>query len=156
MNLEIKLQADFWNKSPDIVCKLNNKQIAEIQDFEHMQEKKINVDVDVNDGENQLVIERANKPVKDTVIVNNEIVKDSKVKIMDISIDNISIEPLLDEKGIFYPIYPEPWQSQQKALGKSLPEHLTYSRTLHHNGAWKIKFDNPIHVWFFQNINVKI
>mgnify|MGYP001393094134 FL=1 len=43
MNLEIKLQADFWNKSPAIFCKLNNKQIAEIQDFEHMQEKSINI-----------------------------------------------------------------------------------------------------------------
>jgi|TARA_B110000858_G_C17786749_1_gene467653 hypothetical protein len=155
MRIDIILQANFWNKSPSISIKLDNKIIENITNFVDKQKTNISFDVDVKEGEHELAIERQNKTTKDTLLKNSKIIKDSTIDILDIVIDEISIEPLLD-KAKFFPQYPEPWLSQQKQIGKEPPVAHDYCRTLHHNGKWKLNFANPVHVWFFQNINVQI
>ncbi len=155
MKFDIQLQANFWNSSPSIIVKLNNKNIQTFNNFVSEQKINITFDTDLEDGEHQLVIERVNKPTKDTVIEDSKIVKDSTVQIIDVVIDKISIDPLLDHAN-FFPKYPEPWLSQQKQAGNEPPVSYNYCRTLHHNGQWKLNFSNPVHIWFFQNINVQI
>jgi len=155
MKFDISLQANFWNESPLVLIKLNNKIIKNITNFVDKQKTNISFDVDIDEGEHQLVIERQNKTVEDTVLENSEIIKDSIIGIVDVMIDTISVNTLLDQAK-FFPEYPEPWSSQQKQLGKELPESYNYCRTLHHNGEWKLNFANPVHIWFFQNINVSI
>lgn len=155
MKIDLTLQANFWNRSPSILVKLDNKVIKEFSNFVDNQKTPITFDAELEDGEHQLVIERINKTTKDTIIEDDKIVKDSTVEIIDVVIDKISIEPLLD-KAFFYPQYPEPWLSQQKQLGKEPPIKYDYCRTLHHNGEWKLNFTSPIHVWFFQNITLEI
>jgi len=155
MKFDISLQANFWNESPVVLIKLNNKIIKNITNFVDKQKTNISFDVDIDEGEHQLVIERQNKTVEDTVLENLEIIKDSIIDIVDVVIDKISVGTLLDQ-ATFFPKYPEPWISQQKQLGKELPESYNYCRTLHHNGEWKLNFANPVHIWFFQNINVSI
>lgn len=155
MKIDLTLQANFWNRSPSIIVKLDNKIIKEFNNFVAKQKTDITFDAELEDGEHQLVIERVNKTTKDTIIEDNKIVKDSTVEIIDVVIDKISIEPLLD-KAFFYPQYPEPWLSQQKQAGKEPPIKYDYCRILHHNGEWKLNFTSPIHVWFFQNITLEI
>ena len=93
--------------------------------------------------------------MKDTVLEDSKKIKDSTNDIVDIVIDNISIEPLLG-KATFFPQYPEPWLSQQKQIGKEPAIKYNYCRILHHNGEWKLNFTSTIHVWFFQNISLEI
>lgn len=155
MKIDLILQANFWNKSPSILVKLDNKIIKNFNDFVDKQKTNISVDIDAEEGEHQLVIERQNKPVKDTVLEDSKIIKDSTIDIVDVVIDDISIEPLLG-KAIFFPQYPEPWLSQQKQIGKEPAIKYDYCRILHHNGEWKLNFTSPIHVWFFQNISLEI
>ena len=155
MKIDFILQANFWNKSPSILIKLDNKIIKNFDDFVDKQKTNISVDTDIEEGEHRLVIERHSKPVKDTVLEDSKIIKDSTIDIVDIVIDNISIEPLLG-KATFFPQYPEPWLSQQKQIGKEPAIKYNYCRILHHNGEWKLNFTSPIHVWFFQNISLEI
>tara|TARA_B100001094_G_C18156171_1_gene786584 strand:- start:1576 stop:2043 length:468 start_codon:yes stop_codon:yes gene_type:complete len=155
MKFDLTLQANFWNTSPSILVKLDNKIIKEFNSFVDKQKTTISVEVNAEDSEHQLVIERQNKSIKDTVLNDSKIIKDSTINIEDVVIDNISIEPLLD-KAFFYPQYPEPWLSQQKQIGKDPPIKYDYCRILHHNGEWKLNFTSPIHVWFFQNITLEI
>ena len=155
MKFDIQLQANFWNRSPSIVVKLNNKIIETFDKFVDKQKTNISFDAELDDGDHQLVIERINKTTKDTVIEDSKIVKDSTVEIIDVIIDKISIDPLLDHAN-FFPEYPEPWLSQQKQAGNEPPVSYNYCRTLHHNGQWKLNFSNPVHIWFFQNINIQI
>ena len=107
MQFDITLQTNFWNKSPDVVIKLDENPITEVNNFVNNQKKSIKFDFDVTEGEHQLTIERKNKTPKDTVLKDSKIIKDSTVELLDIVIDRISIEPLLD-KGNFFPKYPEP------------------------------------------------
>ena len=155
MKFDLTLQTNFWNTSPSILVKLDNKIIKEFNSFVDKQKTTISVEVNAEDSEHQLVIERQNKSIKDTVLNDSKIIKDSTINIEDVVIDNISIEPLLD-KAFFYPQYPEPWLSQQKQIGKDPPIKYDYCRILHHNGEWKLNFTSPIHVWFFQNITLEI
>ena len=155
IKFDITLQANFWNKSPEILVLLNDNLVAEENNFSNDQNKKISFESDVEEGPQNLTIRRLNKPVKDTELQDNKIVKDSVVTISDIIIDRISMEPWID-KGFFFPKYPEPWLSQQKHIGKEPPEKYDYCRTLHHNGDWKLDFGYPVHIWFFQNIHVEI
>jgi hypothetical protein len=155
MKFDIQLQANFWNRSPSIVVKLNDKIMETFDKFVDKQKTNISFDAELDDGDHQLVIERINKTTKDTVIEDSKIVKDSTVDIIDVIIDKISIDALLD-KAIFFPKYPEPWFSQQKQLEKEPSASYNYCRTLHHNGEWKLDFANPVHIWFFQNITLEI
>jgi hypothetical protein len=155
MKFDIQLQANFWNRSPSIVVKLNDKIMETFDKFVDKQKTNISFDAELDDGDHQLVIERINKTTKDTVIEDSKIVKDSTVDIIDVVIDKISIDALLD-KANFFPKYPEPWVSQQKQIGKEPSASYNYCRTLHHNGEWKLDFANPVHIWFFQNITLEI
>jgi len=155
MKIDLTLQANFWNTSPSISIELDNKVIREFNNFVDKQNTIISIETDIKDGEHQLVIEQQNKLIKDTVLEDSKIIKDSTINILDIVIDEISIEPLLDHAN-FFPKYAEPWLSQQKQIGKEPPASYNYCRTLHHNGEWKLDFANPVHIWFFQNINVQI
>ena len=155
MKIDLHLQANFWRNSPSILIKLDNKIIENITNFVDNQRTTITFDAELDDGEHQLIIERQNKTTKDTLLKNSKIIKDSTINILDIVIDEISIEPLLDHAN-FFPKYAEPWLSQQKQIGKEPPASYNYCRTLHHNGEWKLDFANPVHIWFFQNINVQI
>ena len=132
MLFDIDLQANFWNESPCILIKVNNKLIVEIKNFIDNQERNIKFDAETND-KNQLIVERINKSTKDTVVKNSKVIKDSLITITDIKIDKVSIKPLL-HKGQFFPKYPEPWLSQQKELGTVPPTMYEYCTTLHHNG----------------------
>jgi len=155
MKIDLHLQANFWRNSPSILIKLDNKIIKNITNFVDKQRTTIPFDAELDDGEHQLIIERQNKTTKDTLLKNSKIIKDSTINILDIVIDEISIEPLLDHAN-FFPKYAEPWLSQQKQIGKEPPASYNYCRTLHHNGEWKLDFAKPVHIWFFQNINVQI
>jgi len=155
MKFDIQLRANFWNNNPSVVIKLNNQTVETLNNFVNKQKTNISFDVELEDGEHQLVIERLNKSTKDTVIKDSKIVKDSTVDIIDVIIDNLSIDSLLDHAN-FFPKYAEPWLSQQKQIDKEPPVSYNYCRTLHHNGEWKLDFANPVHIWFLQNINVQI
>ena len=155
MKFSIKLQTNFWNATPIIDIIVNNEQVLSLNDFETDKEKIINFETDISNKNNELIIQRKGKKLKDTIVSNGEIIKDSVVDVNDIIIDKINIKPLLT-KANFYPEYPEPWLSEQKQSNKTPPEYYSFTTKLHHNGQWKLNFSNPVHIWFFQNINVQI
>ena len=155
MKFTIKLLANFWNESPIINIYLNKEQILQINNFESKKETLISFEKDINDHKNELTIQREGKTLEDTVVTNGNIEKDSIVHVQEITMDKINIKPLLT-KALFYPVYPEPWFTEQKQMNKTPPKSYSYTTSLHHNGNWKLQFEVPIHIWFFQNLNVSI
>mgnify|MGYP001568468243 FL=1 len=155
MKFDLHLKANFWRNSPSLVIKLNDRTVERVNDFVNEQMRHISFDADLDEGDHQLIIERVNKSTRDTVVEDSKIVKDSTIEIIDVIIDDISIDGIMDNAN-FFPKYPEPWLGQQKRMGKEPSASYNYCRTLHHNGEWKLDFANPIHIWFFQNINVQI
>ena len=54
--------------------------------------------------------------------------------------------------GVYTPIYPEPWATQQKNNGIELPESITNSPDLGHNGTWSLSFTSPFYMWLLENL----
>ena len=118
MKFTIKLLANFWNESPIINIYLNKEQILQINNFESKKETLISFEKDINDHKNELTIQREGKTLEDTVVENGNIKKDSIIHIQEITMDKINIKPLLT-KALFYPVYPEPWLTEQKAINQN-------------------------------------
>ena len=109
---------------------------------EELREKKIySFEDSLCAGSYLLEISLLNKKNQDTV--GN---KDKAIKIEKIVFNNIESDKFLYE-GIYEPIYPEPWATQQKNLGKTLEKYLKFNNYLGWNGTWRLKYFVPIFTW---------
>lgn len=66
-------------------------------------------------------------------------------------VDDIDITPILDH-GKFYPIYPEPWFTEQKQQDIDWPEYHLRWRDWGWNGSWKLHYKTPFYTWLLKVI----
>lgn len=155
MRFEITLKAEVHNKSPALVFKVNDKTALEVDDFIDNEKRNITFEAQVNKGKNQLVITRQNKTNEDTLVEHGKVVKDSTVKVLEVLMDQYvvgrsGVHPFLLDSANFFPEYPEPWFTEQKQKGDTPPISYNHCQTLHHNGDWKLDFEDPVGFWFFE------
>lgn len=55
--------------------------------------------------------------------------------------------------GIYRPVYPEPWYTEQVNLGTKPPSSLN-GRYLGWNGTWSLQFSTPIYRWMHQQLDL--
>ena len=94
----------------------------------------------------ELTVELLNKTDKDTVPDQN---LDKAVVVETISFFDIS-DPKFVWAGLYYPVYPEPWATEQKNQGVVLEKELKYHNYLSWNGVWKLQFTVPVFTWIHQ------
>lgn len=99
-------------------------------------------------GNNSISIEFLNKQDSDTQ--GN---LDKAVEITDISFMGISSKNFV-WAGKYYPIYPEPWATEQMLAGTAPAESLTYQTRLSWNGVWRLDFSVPVFTWIHQVENL--
>ena len=153
LKFKLELYATRWDKSPRAEVLINghshyNQEILGTEkeptviEFEH----------ELTEGEKyRLVIERSGKHKNQTVVENGEITKDQLLHIKSIEIDEIDIGALVYE-GVYTPEYPEPWATQQRQDGKTLPESFKNVTTIGHNGRWVLSFESPFYMWLLENL----
>jgi hypothetical protein len=70
---------------------------------------------------------------------------------MSVSIDTVEFfgisDPKFAWKGVYTPIYPEPWYSEQLIKPEKELPGATY---LGWNGAWRLNFTVPVFIWMHQ------
>jgi hypothetical protein len=70
---------------------------------------------------------------------------------MSVSIDTVEFfgisDPKFAWKGVYTPIYPEPWYSEQLIKPEKELPGATY---LGWNGAWRLNFTVPVFTWMHQ------
>lgn len=75
-----------------------------------------------------------------------------------IEIDYIDFEGIKADRfvwaGEYTPNYPEPWASEQRALGVELAEKHRNFKFLGWNGIWRLDFEMPIFMWIHQIENL--
>jgi hypothetical protein len=153
LKFRLELWSTHWDKPPIAEIFINDhshykSEIKSTEDnptrieFEHTLEenKKYN-----------LKIVRSNKSKGQTVLENDEIIKDQTLHIKSIEIDEIDIGALVYE-GLYTPEYPEPWATQQKKIGNELPKSFKNVTTMGHNGHWELQFTSPFYMWLLENL----
>lgn len=73
---------------------------------------------------------------------------------MAVIIDQVEFFGISDPKfiwqGVYTPIYPEPWASQQQSLAKELVGQ-TY---MGWNGTWRLDFTLPVFTWMHKTLDL--
>jgi|APGre2960657373_1045057.scaffolds.fasta_scaffold155295_2 hypothetical protein len=137
---EIKLYiTPVWHDEPPI-CSI--KFSKDVYFKEEIKENKIySYEEYLTNGNHDIIIEFLNKKNTDTVDG-----KDKAIKIDKIVFNNIESKKFVWQ-GTYQPIYPEPWATQQKNLGKELDSVITPAIYLGWNGVWKLTYSAPIFTW---------
>ena len=107
------------------------------------QSQQFDFEFDSAQVEHNLVIEFLNKTNQDTIVESG---LDKAVNIEKISFFGIS-DPKFIWSGVYVPIYPEPWASEQAKNGVVLKQHLTDQTYLAWNGKWTLTFNVPVFTW---------
>lgn len=66
-------------------------------------------------------------------------------------IDDINVSELCHGSK-YYPIYPEPWFTEQKDQGTTWPEFLQAVTSWGWNGRWTLEYETPIYTWLLKNV----
>ena len=73
-------------------------------------------------------------------------------------IESVSFFGIEDPKfawaGVYEPIYPEPWATEQQDRGVVLKQHLSPHTYLGWNGKWTLTFDVPVFTWIHRVQNL--
>jgi hypothetical protein len=73
-------------------------------------------------------------------------------------IDSVSFFGIQDPKfawaGVYTPVYPEPWATQQQDQGVVLKQHLSPHTYLGWPGKWTLTFDMPVFTWIHRVQNL--
>lgn len=153
LKFKIQLYAQYWDKPPiaEILIGDQSKFKQEITGTEQ-NPNLVEFLHDLNEGqEYKFIIHRSNKDNSQTMVENDQIVKDQLLFIKSIEIDEIDLGGLIYE-GLYYPEYPEPWASQQKESGNALPLSIKNVTSMGHNGRWELTFTSPFYMWLLENL----
>jgi hypothetical protein len=107
-------------------------------------EQEFNISTELAYGLHQLTLEYMGKTNKD---------RDQAIEIDFINFEGIKADRFV-WAGEYTPKYPEPWASEQHALGIELAEKHYNFKFLGWNGIWKLNFEMPIFTWIHQIENL--
>lgn len=131
-----------WKSTPPLArITLDNELIWDAC-LEHV--KSFEFDRHLQKGDHALAIEMYDKP---------ELDGDQALQISRLRLGGIHSQ-LFVWHGIYRPLYPEPWASEQKALGIDLRPELQNTDYLGWNGTWYLRFSCPIFTWIHQVENL--
>jgi hypothetical protein len=153
LKFKLELWAEYWDKKPIANILINNHShySQEIPGTEK-EPTVIEFEHELTEGEKySLIIERSGKDRRQTVVEDGKITKDQLLHIKSIEIDEIDIGALVYE-GVYTPDYPEPWASQQRSAGNTLPKSFKNVTNIGHNGRWELGFTSPFYMWLLENL----
>ena len=154
LKFKLELYATMWDQPPSVEIKLNDEvrfhdKITQKEDAAKVIEFESNLEEGI---EHTLTLNRSNKTPKQTLVnAKGDITHDQLLHIKSISIDDIDIGGLVFT-GVYTPIYPEPWFTQQKEAGIDHPVSFENVTSIGHNGKWVFTFGSPFYMWLLENL----
>jgi hypothetical protein len=144
LTFKISLTGTYWSKKPNFSIFLNDE-LIEQKDIENESVHEIVFERGVTeDQEHELKIRLNNKQDEDTIVENNQIVKDMILNIDGIEIDDVDIGNLR-------------WSADYKLdqaheyNGKQT-DHMDNCVNLGFNGTYTLKFTSPFYVWLLEKL----
>lgn len=141
---DVFLEATYWDKPPELKILVDGNTIGHYiidRSDLHIRFRRVMS----FDQLHVLELHRLGKTVDQTKIHPDGSIETQMLKIKTIKLDNIDLKNIILHTSEFEPIYPEPWASQQKALGIELEKKVPGEMYFGHNGVWKFEFTSPIY-----------
>jgi len=154
LEFKLELYATMWDKPPHVEILIDDK-LYFAGNIIGTGKKPDTVVFECEleeDNQHNLLIKRSGKDKNQTVINDNgDILKDQLLHIKGIEIDEINLGGLVYE-GVYTPIYPEPWATQQRESGQDLKDSFKNVTKMGFNGEWNFKFESPFYMWLLENL----
>ena len=142
VSLRVLITPKWHNEPPEIRVSCGK----EIYNYVLYDQRWFDFNFDSNNLQENLTVEFLNKRNNDTIPDLNL----DKAVIVD-TIDFFGIQdPKFIWAGLYEPVYPEPWASQQTSLEPLLKNH----NYLGWNGKWTLTFDIPVFTWIHKTQNL--
>ena len=143
LKFEISLTGTFWDRRPQFSVWLDDNVITQTE-ITSEAEQIVKFERRIDEGAHELKIRLENKTDSDTVIENDEVIKDMLLNINDIIIDDISLGNLLwsAEYVLDHP---------QVYKGQTI-NHLDGCVNLGWNGTYILKFTSPFYIWLLEKL----
>ena len=138
LSFKIGLSAVYWSKKPKYTVLLDGKKCAEGQCDESLSLIEFSAEL-IEDKDHCLEIRLENKTNFDTVLENNEIVKDMLLNIDSIEIDEINL-------GLVK------WTLSEFVADDPKIETMKECVNLGWNGSYQLKFSSPFYLWLLENM----
>jgi hypothetical protein len=94
-----------------------------------------------SDGSCELTVELIDKTAQEAVVIES-------ISFFDIE------DPKFAWAGVYTPVYPEPWATEQQEQGVVLQPQLCPHTYLGWNGKWTLTFDVPVFTWIHRVQNL--
>ena len=143
LTFAIALSGTYWNHKPQFSIWLDDHVIVQ-SEIASPAQQILNFERTIDEGEHTLKIRLENKTVNDTIVENNQVIKDTLLNIDDITIDDISLGNLL-------------WSAEyildhpQEYKGQTI-DHLDGCVNLGWNGTYILKFTSPFYIWLLEKL----
>ena len=143
LTFAIALSGTYWDRKPQFSIWLDDHVIAQ-SEIASPAQQILNFERTIDEGEHTLKIRLENKTVNDTIVENNQVIKDTLLNIDDIVIDDISLGNLLwsAEYVLDHP---------QEYKGQTI-DHLDGCVNLGWNGTYVLKFSSPFYIWLLEKL----
>jgi hypothetical protein len=96
-----------------------------------------------------LTIVRWNKNSDQCQILEDGSLRDQLLQIHSVTIDGVNIRDIVWTQSKFFPVYPEPWATEQITLGNILETGIIGETILSHNGKWVLGITSPFWQYIF-------
>ena len=143
LSFVITLSGTYWDRRPQFSIWFDDHVVMQ-SEIASQAEQIVSFERNVEEGTHELKIRLENKIDSDTLIENNQVVKDMLLNIDDITIDDISLgnllwsaEYILDKKQIY---------KDQEI------DHLDNCVNLGWNGTYILKFTSPFYIWLLERL----
>jgi hypothetical protein len=143
LSFVVALSGTFWDRRPQFSIWLDDHQVV-TSEIVSAAQQEIKFERTIDEGSHSLKIRLENKNNSDTVVENDEVVKDMLLNINDITIDDISIGNLLWSAEY---ILDKPQQYKGQTITK-----LDNCVNLGWNGTYVLKFTSPFYVWLLEKL----
>lgn len=155
INFCLSLSAAFWDRPPKIKVFLDDdeKFSGEIT-ADRSGPQKIVFSHRLRLHEPHVLrLDRFDKTLDQCFFTTDGQVRDQLLIINALSIDDTNVPHLISCVSQFVPVYPEPWKSQQIALGNTLEDTVLGENILGHNGSWYLTFTSPFWQFLFDDMD---
>lgn len=141
----ISIKFDVASSSPEISLKVNVLLDGNvIESFDHVTQHSVEVTVDDSkDAEHVLSIELSNKqPGHTTLDANGNIVADALITVSNITLDDIEIQNLLIQQGVY----------RHNFNGNGQDTQDRFYGSMGCNGTLDLHFKTPAFLWLLENM----
>lgn len=140
----------YWDRPPHIKILIDDVLLHESDVVESS--CKIELQTTLTFSPHRLTVIRGGKTPDQTRMLPDGSYETQYLTLDKLEIDRINVRNLIWHDSKYFPIYPEPWATEQRNAGHEVASEITGELFFGHNGTWQFDFASPFYQYLVDRI----